>query len=177
MSKQLSELIPVLQNLVPLIRNELARRGIDTEVGFTSRSKTEQDLARKNGASQAAFGKSWHNTKPPGASKTDPGLIASCAVDLWIPASRSVKTGGVTAFDWNNEHYKVVGEVYEGWGLIWGGSWKRLHDAPHGQAPILSSPREEHWVMTLEELDIFCRSEINKTRKLRGLCSLEEVKW
>lgn len=162
----LEELIPVLRDLVPLIRNDLARQGYDTEIGSTGRNNAEQEAAIRNGGSSKIFGKSWHNVKSQPADRC--GLVKSCACDLWFVSLRGA-SGKPKIFDWEVKEYKILGEVAESYGLTWGGRFKNVFDGPHVQAPSLASPMAEHWAMSEEGLDKFCRLQIAGTKKLRGI--------
>jgi len=177
----LDELVPVMRDVVPLIRNRLADKyGIDTEIGDagTGRSREEWFASLQRGATKAtSFGKTWHAKKKPTDPPTAEGLVLSCAIDLWIAGTRSSVTGRPTSLNWNCKDFLPIGEAYESEGLISGCRFKNQFDGPHGQGPHLARPGPEHWAMSPSDLDDFCREEINLSRRLRGLAPLGRSAW
>ncbi|MEW6775046.1 MAG: hypothetical protein AB1405_02010 [Bdellovibrionota bacterium] len=172
MGDRLGELSPCMQGYVTLVRNDLARMGIDTEILYTGRDRGEFGLTMVNGATKAkSFGDSFHSQKPLTAPPAEEGLYKALAFDLGIPQTRSAVTGAVRRYNWEDPRYKVFGQVAGKYGLTWGGRFKSICDMGHIQGPRIARPGPEHWAMTPEQLDAWCRKEIEENRRLLALAS------
>ena len=177
MSDSLDELIPVMRDLVPLVLNDLARRGDDAYLAYTGRVYTEWQQTVVDGATSAAtFEESFHSIRsalnPPGVG----GLIKSCAADIYLVRSRTL-TGRPSAYDWERKDYHVIGAAFERYGCTWGGRFRNRFDGPHGQAPTTGKPTPAVLAMNEKELDAWCREEIDKRRAELGLGPLRLMRW
>ena len=121
MSRDLNDLAPELKEVAIEFREQCAECGIDVLIYQTYRGEKEQNEAYSKGKSRLKYPNSKHNVMVDGK-----------------PAARAfdaVPTKGNTLL-WNDAaKYAKMGEIAEGLGLEWGGTWKSFIDKPHFQLP------------------------------------------
>lgn len=112
-NEKLTNVHPDLVRWCNILRNTHTDAHISC--GYRGERDQEDDFNRR--VSKAHYGQSAHNAEP------------SMAVDLF----RLTQAGGAS-FDlpW---YTSVVAPIAEAAGLIWGGSWKSIKDAPHVELP------------------------------------------
>lgn len=112
---------PIIKPILVEHEGLASRFGITTRLIETWRGPLDQNKAKADGASDAAWGQSWHNTT------FQSGRPCSLAYHLAIvdEGGKSLEGFGankLSALD--IERYTFVGRLGEHLGLTWGGRWK-----------------------------------------------------
>lgn len=125
MSKEITDLHPILQTKCREVLLKAKLQNIDVRITHTFRRPEEQDAIYAQG-------------------RTVPGKIVTsltgakskhCRKQNGQPAAEAFDFGifinGKYITDGNHPSYKIVGEIGEALGLTWGGRWKKPFDPGH----------------------------------------------
>lgn len=107
-----------LRVIRPFVRRAIAvaaTMGCDARVICGRRDRAAQEKAKRDGASRASYGYSWHNY--------------GAAIDFGLFRGRSYLDAADPDFAWTV--YSALGELAAGFRMEWGGSWESIIDSPH----------------------------------------------
>lgn len=123
-SRNPEDLIPAMQKLYAIFKDEMDEAGIDFILTCTYRSQKEQDELYAQGRTKPGKKVTWTKNSQHNVRR---------AFDIAV-----FKNGKIT---WNTNDYLKPGEIGRNVGLQWGGDWKKTKDYPHFEykEPILGA--------------------------------------
>lgn len=131
MSRNISELHPRLQEIIPKLKAECKKQGITIGISECVRTVEEQNALYAKG--RTTKGSIVTNCKG-----TDYASMHQWGVAFDFYLIMDIDKDGKTSDDAYNDSTNVftkVGKIGQKLGLEWGGSWKSIVDKPHFQLP------------------------------------------
>lgn len=131
MARDITQLHPRLQEIIPKLKAECEKNGIKIAISECLRTKKEQDDLYAQG-----------RTKPGSIVTNCKGSTYSSmhqwgvAFDFYL--AMDIDGDGKTsddAFNNSKKTFEAVGKIGKSLGLEWGGDWKSIKDRPHFQLP------------------------------------------
>lgn len=131
MSRKLDDLSSDFRPKAVEVLARLVERGVAVMIVDTLRTAEEHQKNLANGTSKAKFSRHLPRYLRLNTLMDDPNATKSDAMDI-VPYSVYM-ADGPDKLDWDtkNPAWKVIGEVIESVGLIWGGRWTNPHDPGH----------------------------------------------
>ena len=131
MSRNISDLHPRLQVIIPKLKAECEKQGIKISIGECFRTVAEQDALY-------AKGRTAPGNKVTNARGTSYSSMHQWGVAFDFFLNMDIDGDGETSDDIYNNSKKTfnkVGAIGKSLGLEWGGDWKSPVDTPHFQLP------------------------------------------
>lgn len=131
MSRDITQLHPRLQELLPKLIEECRKRGIYIKIGECMRSVKEQDAIYAQGRTKPGI----KVTNARGSSYSSMhqwGVAADFFLDMDVDGDGKKADD---AFNNSTSLFEKVGAIGMKLGLEWGGNWKSIKDRPHFQLP------------------------------------------
>lgn len=131
MARDITQLHPRLQEIIPKLKSECEKNGIKIAIGECLRTKKEQDDLYAQGRTKS--GSIVTNCKGSTYSSMHQWGVA---FDFYL--AMDIDGDGKTsddAFNNSKKTFEAVGKIGKKLGLEWGGDWKSIKDRPHFQLP------------------------------------------
>lgn len=120
MARDITQLHPLLQQIIPVFLNACAEEGLKAGIGECLRSKAEQN---------ALFQKGRYGNPGPIVTKVQYPYSFHC----WGLAFDIYRNDGSGAYNTSDRWFERAGAIGVRLGLTWGGNFKTLKDRPHFQ--------------------------------------------
>lgn len=131
MARDITQLHPRLQEIIPVLKEKCEAAGIKIAIGECLRTVAEQDALYAQG--RTAGGSIVTNAKGSTYSSMHQWGVA---FDFYL--AMDIDGDGKTsddAFNNSEKTFEAVGKIGKALGLEWGGDWKSIKDRPHFQLP------------------------------------------
>lgn len=135
MSRRLDDLSSDLQPLAFALLARLVERGIAVLVVDTLRTEAEHAANLAAGTSTTKLSRHLLRKLRRTCSPDDPDREKSDAMDVCPYETYLLHGPDKLRWDPSDPAWKVIGEIAEGLGLVWGGRWKSPHDPGHVELP------------------------------------------
>lgn len=135
MSRALNDLSSDLKPKAFELLARLCERGVQVMIVDTLRTEAEHQVNLRNGSSATKLSRHLPRRLRRLCLSTDPNREKSDAMDICPYEMYALHGPDKLRWEASDAAWRVIGEVAEALGLVWGGRWQQPHDPGHVELP------------------------------------------